>query len=349
MIKEQEISYKINTNEILKLLNQQKGEIHLDNIILYYYGDRKNLRNKYIHEKKKDLLNSLIFINYKEIYIGGVSLLDITQRENFGLNKYSEKSFYLGQWKNNAKHGTGFLKINDNIMYLGSFVKNQINGFGMLFYKEEEILYFGNFIEGKFNDGLCYNQKKGNFYRGKIKEGRKNDNFCTYFEINKGHLFMGEVIDDNFIKGYLGICEITKKRHINEEGEEEDLINFTTNKIIYFDKTDKNKKIIHCCLFAPEFYDNIQDFMNKVFQADYNLKDQTENIIDYFNSFDKNINDRDYKEYIVKYNQVDEETLENYFLRDYQEYYERFENGQEVFDLENYNELLGPPEIIQEN
>ena len=322
MIKEQEISYNINLNDIFKLLSKTEDEIIIDDII----------------------------INYKEIYIGGVSISDITLREKFGINKYSENSFYLGQWKNNTKNGTGFLKINDNVMYMGSFIKNQLEGFGMLFYKKEEMLYFGNFIEGKFNDGLYYNQKLGIFYRGKVKNGKKNDNFCTFFEIKKGHLYIGEVIDDIFTKGYLGFCEITKEKIKNEENQEEELINFKLQKIVYFDKSNNKVDIIHCYMYVPEFYEKIQDFMNKVFQADYNLKDQTESIIDYFNSFDNYITDRGYIDYMIKYNQIDEEeSLKNYFLKDFKEYYERFEKGQEVFDLDNYNVVLGPPEILQED
>jgi len=352
MINEQEIIFKYNPKEIFHLLSEEKDEIHLEDIIINYYGDRQNLKNNYKNKNKKDLLNSLLFINYKEIYIGGVSISNLNQREKFGLNKYSENSFYLGQWKNNSKHGTGFLKINENVMYMGTFENNQINEFGMLFYKEEETLYFGNFIEGKYDDGLCYNQKNGTFYRGKIKDGKRHDKFCTFFDANNGHLFIGEVEQDNFIKGYLGICEITKEKGKSDEEQEEEIINFKLQKIVYFDKSDKNKKmkIIHCYMFTPEFYEGIQDYMNKIFQADFNLKDQSESIIDYFNSFDNYVNDRDYIDYIIKYNQVDEEeSLENYFLRDYQEYYERFENGQKVFDLDNYIDILGPPKINQEN
>ena len=346
MINEQDMTYKLNINEILEILSEQKDVIKIEDIIINYYGDRKKLKD---NKLKEELKNELLFINYKEIYIGGVLISDITQREKFGLNIYGNNCFYIGQWKKNAKHGTGVLKLNENVLYIGSFMKNQINGFGILLYKKEEILYFGNFIEGKFNDGLCYNQKKGNFYRGKVKNGMKNDNFCTFFDINSGYLFIGEVVNDVFIKGYLGICEITNENVVNEEGQEEELINFKLQKIIYFDKSDKNKKIniIHCYLFTPQFYEKIQDFMNKVFQADYNLKDQIENILDYFDSFDNYVNDRDYMDYIIKFDQNDEEqSLENLFLRDYQEYYERFENGQEVFDLENYNDIFGPPDMI---
>ena len=348
MINEQEIIYKINSNEIIKILSNQNDAFQIDDIIINYFGDRKEIKNNI---KKKDLTNSLLFINYKEIYIGGVSIYDITKREKFGLNIYSKDSFYLGQWKNNTKHGTGFLKINNNIMYIGSFVKNQLNGFGMLFYKNEELLYFGNFIEGKFNDGLCYNKVKDNFYRGKIVNGMKNDRFCTYFEINKGHLFLGEIIDDIFIKGYLGICEISQGNIKNETGIEEEIINFKLQKIIYFDKSDKSKKmnIIHCNLFTIDFYDKVQEFMNKVFQADYNLKDQISSIIDYFISFDNYLNDRDYIDYMIKYNQSDDEqSLENLFLKEYEEYYKRFKDGQEILEFVNYNDIIGPPEIIKE-
>ena len=347
MIREQVISYKMKLNEIIKLLFLHKDSIQIDNIIINYYGDRQKLKNNELKDFKRELL----FINYKDLYIGGVSLGNITQREKFGFNKYSEKSFYLGQWKSNSKHGTGFLKINDNVMYIGSFSRNQINGFGMLFYKEEEQLYFGNFIEGKFIDGLYYNLKNDQIYRGKIKNGKKNDNFCTFFEIKKGLLYVGEVVDDIFTKGYLSIYEISKENIKNEEGQEEEIISFKIKKIVYFYKSEQNEKIntIHSSLFSPKFYEKIEDFTNKVLQADYNLKDQSESIIEYFNSFDSYINERDYIDYIIKFNQIDEEeSLENFFLRDYQEYYETFQKGQEVFDLENSNAICWPPEIIQE-
>ena len=62
------------------------------------------------------------------------------------------------------------LKDGENNTLIPSFEKNQINGFGMLFYKKEELLYFGNFIEGIFNDGLCYkNERRRNKCRRNIK------------------------------------------------------------------------------------------------------------------------------------------------------------------------------------
>ena len=356
MITEQEILFELAPEQIYQKL-QITPELKLaENITINYFGDITKLPSiknnnspskKYIPKIKSNFTsNPLLFTKYKDIYIGGISLYNNT-REKFGLNKFSDDSFYLGQWKRNMKHGIGFLKINNNISYIGAFKKNQLNGFGMLYYKNENILYFGNFNDGKFIDGLCYNQNKGTFYRGKINEGKKNDKFCTFFEINNGHLFIGEVKDDNFIKGYLGLCEISEENVEGAEDEEDEIINFKLQKIIYYDKTNKDNIIfIHYYSFTPDFYKKIQDFMNNVFQADFNLKDQTEGIIEYFNSLENCVNEKEYCDDINKYNPYDnEENLEKFFLRDYNEYCERFETGQEVFDMENYDDILGPPEI----
>ena len=73
---------------------------------------------KQLNSKEKNLLgDSLLFIHFKDIYIGGVRLLYLNIHEKFGLNKYSKDSFYLGQKKNNIKEGFGFLKINE-VLYI---------------------------------------------------------------------------------------------------------------------------------------------------------------------------------------------------------------------------------------
>ena len=343
---EQELSFKeINLNEIIRKLSHQKNEINFeDNIIINYFGDRKNLKKILNDKEKKNFQNSLLFINYKEIYIGGINLLNINSREKFGLNKYSSNSFYLGQWKNNIKDGIGFLKVNEGIEYMGNFKQNQINGYGMLFYKENMILYIGNYLEGKFEEGIIYNKKNDVLYKGKIINGKKNDDFCTYIELGKGRIFLGKSLDDVFLKGYLGICENSKLN--GNDCDDSNIMEL--NKIIYFDKSDlSNIKIIPNTLFNQEFYYKIQDFMSNIVQTDYNLKTQCENLIDYFQSFDSYVNDRDYIDYLIKYNQIDdEESLENYFLRDFQEFCMRFNKNEKEYNSKNISENIKPPDII---
>ena len=82
MLYEQEIQSKINLSEIIRKLPYQNNEIILeDNIIVNYFGDRKNLKKNYFSKEKEELKNYLLFINYKEIYIVGVSQLNINIRQ----------------------------------------------------------------------------------------------------------------------------------------------------------------------------------------------------------------------------------------------------------------------------
>ena len=348
MLYEQELSSKINLKEIIRKLSHQKNEITLDNnIIINYFGDRKNLKRKYNSDEEiTSLKNSLLFINYKDIYIGGVSFLNINRREKFGLNKYSPESFYLGQWKHNTKNGVGFLKISEGISYMGNFLKNQINGYGMLFYKENSILYIGNFSEGKFTEGICYNIIDNSFYKGKMINGIKNDDFCSYTEFSKGRIFIGKSLNDIFVRGYLGICIQSKS---NENDINNDCNILELNKIIFFDKTNKeNMQIIPYTLFKEEFYFKIQDYIGNLIQTNYNLKAHCENLINYFKCFDSYVNDRDYIDYLIKYNQVDnEESLENYFLRDFESFSKRFNYNYEQKDLNSNNilDILKSPDI----
>ena len=345
MLYEQELSSKINLKEIIRKLSHQKNEITLDNnIIINYFGDRKNLKRKYnSNEEIISLKNSLLFINYKDIYIGGVNLLNMNFREKFGLNKYSQNSFYLGQWKNNTKDGIGFLKVNEEIEYMGNFNKNQIDGYGMLFYKENSVLYIGNFFEGKFKEGICYNKNKETIYKGKIINGKKNDDFCNFIELEKGRIFIGKALDGIFIKGYLGICEDS----INEKTSNDNNI-IELNEIVFFDKSDINDiKIIRHNSFDREFYYKIKDFMSNVIQNNYNMKTQFDDLINYFQTFDSYVNDPDYIDYLTKYNQIDnEESLENYFLRDFFGFCQLFKEKEKDFNFKNSIEMMNPPSII---
>ena len=54
MLYEQEISFIINLNEIIRGLSQQKNEIYFeDNIIINYFGDRKDLKKNIKFKRKK--------------------------------------------------------------------------------------------------------------------------------------------------------------------------------------------------------------------------------------------------------------------------------------------------------
>jgi hypothetical protein len=358
MISEQEFIFPQNINDIYKNL-YEKGSCQESNIIIKYFGNKNQIpleiednkldKNSENEEDNKllnpeDPRNSLLFIKYDNTYIGAISINDIYKRENFGLNIYSNNCFYIGRWKENMKEGIGFLKINENIMYVGNFTYNQFNGFGILYDKNKSNFFFGNFNNGEFSEGLFYNMEKDYFYRGKIKEGKKNDELCTFFDAKNGYLFIGEIIEDEFNKGYIFYVQITEEN----QNDEDDEIKFNILRIKYFDGlgTD-NKRFYHENNFTEKFYSKLQDIGNNIFQSDFNLKDQEQNLLNYFSVLN-NIKNIDKYYEVNNYNSFsNEHSLEDEFITYYYNIFQTLQIGQENLNLKEYEQLIDNPEIFE--
>lgn len=339
MIIEQILSYNSNYEEILKQLSEEGKYIEeIDNIELNFYGNKKLLKK----EEKDEILNdtnnhnNYLVVKYKDSYTGCLSIKNICLREKFGLNKYFNDLFYIGQWKENKKEGIGFLKMNENILYLGEFINNQINGFGMIYYKDKGYFYFGNFIDGQMDKGVYYNYERSLFYHGKFKDGKKNDELCFYFDINNNNIFIGEVKDDNFIRGYISLCEILEEQKGNIIQT-----NFDCGKVIFFDKTDPNNvKYEHSYFFDNDFYDKLQNIFISIFEADLNLKDLHDFYIAYFENLENIVYNDSYTEYPERYNPKADMYIENSFINNYNAYYKRLMKSQEKLNLENYKNII---------
>ena len=357
MINEQELIFQHKLNDIYKIL-YDKGSYEESNIIIKYYGNKKQIplefenNNLEKNEEDDEINNSLdpedsrnylLFIKYQDIYIGAISIDDFSRRENFGLNIYSNVSFYIGRWKENMKNGIGFLKINENVLYIGNFKDNQFNGFGILLDKNKKNLFYGNFDNGVYDEGIFYNMEKQYFYRGKIKDGKKDGELCTFFDAQNGYLFFGEIKNDEFNKGYVFYVQIMEDKQKNGDV----LIKFNNQKIIFFDGLGENKKRFYNEKhFIPEFYSKLQDIGNSIFQADFNIKDQDEDIIKFFDEIENIPNINNY--FIIdNYNQFGEEQLENDFIHDFYKQYDTFINGQKNLNLQEYKEILEQPEISE--
>ena len=374
MIFEQKFTFQKKQNEIFELLFQEgEGPLEIEKeISMIYIGDKNNVMIKeiknilknnellndnnlninYIQEQFKDKnenKNIFFLIKYKDIYIGGVSL-NFDLREGFGLNKYeNSSSFYIGQWKNNMKEGIGFLKIDDNTLYVGSFHLNQFEGFGMVYYKSRDSFYFGEFENGSFKEGIYCDINKKLFYRGKFNQNKKNDSFCTFLEKNNRQLFIGEVNDDIFLKGYLCLFQMNEIVRKDENGEDEFVANFDIDKIFYFDKAnDKNISFIHGNEFENEFSNKIQENMKKIFEVDYRMEHKMNYIIDYFNYLESLVNDEFYN-ILEKYNENNEQSLEKFFLDNYNFVLNQFQEVQEEMDINEIRKEIEIPEINKEN
>ena len=343
MIKEQQLKYESNSEEILDQISKDRKYIEQNDIIqINYFGNKLDLNNKENTENQDKNKNNYLVGKYKDIYIGCLSINNPESREKFGLNKYVNDIFYIGQWNNNKKEGVGFFKIKDNILYLGQFSNNQLNGFGMLFYRNKGYIYFGTFVDGQMEKGIYYDNEKSLFYNGKFKDGKKNDNLCTYFDVSNKHIFIGEVKDDNFIRGYLSLCEI-----IEEKKDNQILTNFSCDKVIYFDKTDiNNPKYEHHYFFENDFADNLQNVFMEIFEVDLNLRDIHDNYVAFFENLENIIYNDSYTDYLERYNPQDNLNLENSFIKNYNIYYNRFIQSQEKLHLEKYEDIIkGEPKI----
>ena len=139
--------------------------------------------------------------------------------------------------------------------------------------------------------------------------------------------------DDVFIKGYLGLFQINEIKRQNEDGEDEFIDDFSIDKIFYYDKTnEKNIIFIHNFEFENEFKNKIINNMRTIFEVDYRTGNKIKEIIDYFNYLEGLVDDKDHN-YLEKYNKDNEQSLESYFISNYNMYFNLFLETQENLDI----------------
>ena len=318
----------IDFNSILEQieLNKENNENDLNN-----ENENENDFNNENDEFKK---NNLFSIKYKDIYIGGVSP-NFQMREGFGLNKYNEDhTFYIGLWKNNMKEGFGFLKIDDDTYYLGHFHQNQFEGDCILYLKSKNIFYLGTFSNSSFEEGQYIDINNDVFYKGKFLNNRKNDDCCTMTEMNNRHIFIGEIENDNFKKGFLCqyICEVNESK--DDVGEDVFEYIFDIEKIFHYSKDEENNtKFIY--QFQNSFKQNLKKNIEKIFIFNYETKKRMikklNGYFDYLNTLGEDNDYNDLNKYNAKgYDNLFYIFMNNYnlYITDYQDLTERFSINQ---------------------
>ena len=341
MIKEQKLKFT-NSEEILKNIKLNGKYLNKDDKIeIEYYGDKSLLESD---SNNDSIQNNYLVGKYKNIYIGCLSFSEPFSREKFGLNKYYKDIFYVGQWKDDIKEGIGFLKDKNDILYLGQFSKNQFDGFGILYFKFQKFFYLGKFINGTMDSGIYYNNKTTVFYNGKFLDGKKNDKLCSYFDYNNNHIFIGEVKDDVFIKGYLAICKMTENKYENEIQT-----NMSIEKVIYFDKTDSNKPRYEFFYnFDSDFLDKIENIFFNIFGGYFDLKNIHESYyFAFLENLEKTVYNDSYNEFLERYNPEEKFNLENTFIKNYELYHKRFIQIERKLNLKNDENIINSEPIFQ--
>ena len=311
--------YKIN------YLGENESSSYLESISKNFPIDENNINKIQSHlENAEDTRNYILYIKYKDIYIGGLSIFDFQSKEGFGLYKYlnsEDNAFYLGQWELNQKSGKGFLKMDNNHLYIGNFKNNQMDGEGLYHNRNTNNYYFGSFNNGAFKKGLFCNLLKDIYYFGEFENNRKNCKFCCYLNYKENRLFFGQIKNDLFIKGFIGYLKII---------ENENEISIEIEKIIYYNKNSKDdsKKII-LINSSKEF----EMAMYNELQAVDNIKNIFENM-KLFDELEEIYNDKSYNNGIGRYNSYENDySFENDFIENYDYYFNSFNEILSIIDL----------------
>lgn len=362
MIEEQNFEFKHKLSEILDILlnkdtiEDEDGEI---NIVIKYLGEKDQKFFEKIssgeltqfNSSEHNLNNNLLLLKYKDIYIGSISIYNMKIREGFGFNIYSEDSFYYGQWHNNMKEGKGLLKIDNNSFYVGNFTQNQFNGFGILYFKKLNIFYIGEFDNGQMKEGVYFDLNQKIFYRGKFKDNKKDSKICSFYEMRNNHLFLGEVSEDEFTKGYLCISQVNQEEKNTDEGIGT-FFSFGMTNFFYFDKSnEKDIRFVHKYAFTQNFGNLIQKIFMEILQSDHCLFNEISKFIEFFSIFDEigknNIykNKNNLERYDTHQNQ---EPFEKNFLSNYEQIISLYDELNGELDLEKHIKELEQPDIDKE-
>ena len=109
--------------------------------------------------------------------------------------------------RNNGKYINGKYIYDDGKYYIGQFRNNIPNGKGIKYYKNGNILYDGDFIEGKFKGNGKYIYENGEYYIGQFINGLRHGKGTIYdsngnikyegdFINNKAEINKNEILDN---------------------------------------------------------------------------------------------------------------------------------------------------------
>ena len=148
-----------------------------------------------------------IFISYSGYPIGIQKNKNGDKSENYGdfiypiINIITKDIFNI---RNCGKYINGKYIYEDGKYYIGQYKDNKPNGKGKKYYSNGNILYEGDFCNGKFDGNGKYYYDDGKYFIGGYKNGLRNGKGIKYYK-NGNIEFEGEFIDgepEGFGKNY---------------------------------------------------------------------------------------------------------------------------------------------------
>lgn len=104
-------------------------------------------------------------------------------------------SKYEGEFWKNDFHGIGMFQSDDNYFYEGRFWKNRFHGNGILYIRDRQRLYYGEFVHGFVHGFAKYYQNNILIYRGMFKHGIYHGK--GIFHNKQKKFFQGVVLSDD--------------------------------------------------------------------------------------------------------------------------------------------------------
>ena len=149
-----------------------------------FIRDFPNNNTKYIQHEKD---------NGK--YVGQINSKD--EYEGNGIFMTNDCKTYIGQWFKSKPQGKGEVYDNEfNLMYTGDFLEGKAHGEGVYYYNKEEY-YKGVVINNKIDGFGVYHFKNGDEWEGEFKDGKKNG--IGIMNYSNGQQTVVEFSDDNFM------------------------------------------------------------------------------------------------------------------------------------------------------
>ena len=105
-------------------------------------------------------------------------------RHGFGINEYENREYYIGDWKNNKRNGSGVYFFNSGNIFTGFFRKDKfING---NFKFVDGTVYNGDIINNKPDGFGKYLNLDGSIYIGQFQNGSKVNGKLDYVILPNG-------------------------------------------------------------------------------------------------------------------------------------------------------------------
>jgi len=117
---------------------------------------------------------------------------------------------YEGDFKDGKADGNGKIIYGDGKYYIGQLKNDHRHGKGILYYKNGNIKYEGDFVENKFEGNGKLILEDGQYYIGQFKNGFKHGKGIEYYS-NGSIKYEGEFENDKKVE------RKNSKRDVHEE------------------------------------------------------------------------------------------------------------------------------------